>query len=352
MMLPSALTHDNARETAQVLEGLLVEASGSLSVDLSAVEAVDSAGVAVLAAFVRNARARDIDVHFSEIRDEVAATLALFPFPDGEAPVPREGDPLLLRWGSAAETGADVLLAYTMLCADVAWFTVTGVFKRRGIRWSEVANQMAQMGSRAFGVVGLIAFLVGGTLALQSAEQLRNFGANIFVVDLVGLSVTRELGPLITAIVVAGRSGSAVAAEIGTMRITEELDALRTMGIHPIRFLIVPKVIAITLTQPLLTTFASALAIGGGFLVGVTYLEIGPTSFLERLQETLQVRDVVTGLIKSVAFANIIVTIGTLCGLRTSGGADAVGQTTTLSVVASIFAVIVADALFSLVFYF
>jgi phospholipid/cholesterol/gamma-HCH transport system permease protein len=189
-------------------------------------------------------------------------------------------------------------------------------------------------------------------MALQSAAQLRQFGANIFVVDLIGISMTRELGPLMAAIVVAGRSGSAVAAEIGTMVITEEVDALKTMGLHPTRFIIVPKVIAITLTQPLVTMLANVAGIFGGFLVGVTYLEIGPSAFMNRLFASLYVKDLLTGLIKSILFAQLIVTIGALCGLRTKGGADAVGRSTTTSVVAGIFAVITADAVASLVFYF
>jgi phospholipid/cholesterol/gamma-HCH transport system permease protein len=227
-----------------------------------------------------------------------------------------------------------------------------GLLGRGALRWNQVLLEMSMMGSRAVGVVGMIAFLVGGTLALQSAVQLRQFGANIFVADLIGVSITRELGPLIAAIVVAGRSGSAVAAELATMTITEEIDALRTMGINPIRFLVVPKLLAITLTQPLVTILTNTLAIFGGFLVAVTYLDVGADPFLSRLQQALYVKDLLTGLFKSVLFANLIVTVGAYCGLRTRGGADAVGRSTTISVVAGIFAVIVADAACSLLFYF
>ena len=201
-------------------------------------------------------------------------------------------------------------------------------------------------------MVGLIALLVGITIALQSAAQLRQFGANLFVADLIGISITRELGPLMTAVVVAGRSGSAVAAELGTMTITEEIDALKTMGINAARFLLVPKVLAITIVQPLLTTMADFLAISGGLIVAVTYLDVSATSFLTRLQEALELKDILTGLFKSIVFAQLIVTVGALAGLRTQGGPDAVGRSTTGSVVAAIFAVIVADAAASLVFYF
>ncbi len=167
---------------------------------------------------------------------------------------------------------------YLLLCADVAWFTIAAIWTRT-VRARDVALQMAAMGSQALGVVGLMSFLIGGVMALQGAAQLRQFGASIFIADLVGVSLTRELGPLITAIMVAGRSGSAVAAEIGTMVITEEIDALRTMGLNPTRFLIVPKAMAISVTQPLLTMYADIIAMIGGFLVAVFYLGLGPGAF-------------------------------------------------------------------------
>ncbi|MEO1230534.1 MAG: ABC transporter permease, partial [Myxococcota bacterium] len=222
----------------------------------------------------------------------------------------------------------------------------------RSMRWNVVFYEMNNLGASALPVVATIAFLVGGTMALQSAAQLRQFGANVFVVDLIGISMTRELGPLMAAIMVAGRSGSAVAAEIGTMVINEEIDALDTMGINPIRFLVVPKLLAITITQPLLTMFADVAGIFGGFLVAVLYLDVGPTTFFERLEGSLLLKDLVTGVVKAVLFAQLIVSVGALCGFRTKGGSDAVGRSTTTSVVAGIFCVIAADAVASLLFYF
>jgi phospholipid/cholesterol/gamma-HCH transport system permease protein len=328
------------------------QAAGPVSLDLSRVTSADSAGVALLSVFARDlARAgRKVDVVGAS--PELLRTLDLFPAPSGEAAPARPPTPTLERLGGWADDVRELVIQYLVLVADTTWFMLSGPFVRRGIRWNQVLYEMSAMGSQAIGVVGLIAFLIGGTMALQSAAQLRQFGANIFVVDLIGISMTRELGPLMAAIVVAGRSGSAVAAELGTMVITEEIDALRTMGLHPTRFLVVPKVMAITFTQPLVTMLANFAGIAGGFLVGVYYLDIGPDTFIARLQETLQLKDVVTGLIKSVMFAQLIVTIGALCGLRTAGGADAVGRSTTTSVVAGIFAVIVADAVASLAFYF
>lgn len=350
IQLRGPLTREHAQRVAAELDAAS-PSDGPLLVDLSAVTSIDSAGVALLAAAARRESARGSSLSLADVPPPIARTLDLFPFPEQGETGARVETPLLERLGEETYASWLLIVEYVVLCADVAWFGLQDLLRRK-IRWSIVIADMSAMGSRALGVIGLIAFLVGATMALQSAVQLRQFGANIFVVDLVGISLTRELGPLMTAIVVAGRSGSAVAAELGTMVITEEIDALRTMGVHPTRFLVVPKAIAITLTQPLLTMFANALAIFGGFLVAVTYLEIGPDAFIQRLQEALYLKDLTTGLFKSVVFANIILTIGAICGFRTGGGADAVGRSTTAAVVASIFAVIVADAAFSLVFYF
>ena len=349
--LEGRLTRENADEAAKLLDELAAR-EGPVVLDLSRVTGADSAGVAMLSLFARRMKQEGRRVQVIDAPKELQQTLDLFPYVDEAAAQPREVVGFVERVGESTYELREILLTYLVLCADTAWFTIEGIAKRRGIRWGVVAYEMSAMGSRALGVVGLIAFLIGGTMALQSAAQLRQFGANIFVVDLIGISMTRELGPLMAAIVVAGRSGSAVAAEIGTMVITEEVDALRTMGLHPTRFIIVPKVLAITLTQPLLTMLANVAGIFGGFLVGVTYLEIGPSAFMNRLLVSLYVKDLLTGLFKSIMFAQLIVTIGALCGLRTKGGADAVGRSTTTSVVAGIFAVITADAVASLIFYF
>lgn len=344
------LVRQHVAAVARQLESLW-EGGGPLRIDLSAVQEVDSAGVALLATLERRAKASARPFEVVGIQPEVSATLRVFPYVEQEAAQARPYS-WLEDVGEQAAHVWDVLLQYLLLVSDVMWFFWTGLFSPRGIRWRQVLYEMSLMGSRAFGVVGLIAFLVGGTMALQSAAQLRQFGANVFVVDLIGVSITRELGPLMAAIVVAGRSGSAVAAELATMVITEEVDAVRTMGLNPIRFLVLPKVVAISITQPILTVLANCMGILGGFVVAVLYLDLSPETFVNRLEQALMFKDVWTGLVKSAIFAQLIVTIGALCGMRTRGGADAVGRSTTTSVVASIFAVITADALASLVFYF
>lgn len=349
--LEGAVVADRIAELSPQL--FAIEGQGpKVEVDLSKVTAIDSAGVAMLSLFLRRMAEGGREVALVRVPEHVKETLELFPYVGGPGPEPRPRPPIFERVGDAAVGLYDLVLHFLVILADTWWFVVTGMFKRRGIRWNVVLYEMAQMGSRAVGVVSLISFLVGATMALQSAAQLRQFGANIFVVDLIGISMTRELGPLMAAIVVAGRSGSAVAAEIGTMMISEEIDALETMGLHPTRFLVVPKILAISVTQPLLTALADAAGIVGGFLVATMYLDVGGQSFVERLQESLYAKDLVTGLVKSLIFAWLIVSVGAICGFRTRGGADAVGRSTTTSVVAGIFAVIVADAVASLVFYF
>ena len=349
--LPEQLTQETVADVALDMDAL-VRGVGPLDLDLSQVRAIDSAGAALLSLLKRRAGQAGRQLRLHGMSAEIAQTLALFPaLPDADpapAPAPTHLDAL----GARSQALWAAWARYAMLCADTAWFSLETLLGRHRLRPAVIAYEMAAMGSRALGVVGLIAFLVGATMGLQSAAQLRQFGADIFVVDLIVVSMTRELGPLMAAIVIAGRSGASVAAELGTMTVTEEVDALRTMGLHPIRYLVVPKVLAISLVQPLLTLYANALGILGGLLVAMTWLDLGPTAFTARMAEVLEMKDVLVGLCKSLIFAWLIVTIGAWHGLATRGGADAVGRSTTSSVVAGIFAVVVADAVASLVFYF
>jgi phospholipid/cholesterol/gamma-HCH transport system permease protein len=237
------------------------------------------------------------------------------------------------------------------LAAD-ATFAVFGALARPArIRWAALVEQSIDIGSRALGIVALIVFLVGLTVAFQAAYQLRQFGAAIFVADLTAVSVVREMGPLMTAILVAGRSGSSIAAEIATMQVSEEIDALKVMGVDPIGFLAVPRLLGLLLVVPLLVALADVVGLAGGFLVGTLYLDLTPVAFIDEAIKSLKAFDVVTGVIKSAAFAWGIGIIGLHYGFRVRGGASEVGRTTTASVVASIFYIIVADCAFSVVFY-
>jgi phospholipid/cholesterol/gamma-HCH transport system permease protein len=219
-------------------------------------------------------------------------------------------------------------------------------------RWKSSLRQMLQIGVDAAPMVGLMAMSAGFILAMQGASELRRFGALHYVINLVSIGFTRELGPLLTAIAVAGRSGSAFSAEIGTMVVTEEVDAIRVMAFEPIEFVLAPKYLAALVTVPCLSILANACGIlaGGIFMFFSAHLTLG--LYLRDVMNTIQSQDVIVGLIKSLAFATIIVHVGCLEGFRVRGGPDAVGRSTTAAVVKSTFLVIVADVVFTAVFYF
>jgi phospholipid/cholesterol/gamma-HCH transport system permease protein len=218
-------------------------------------------------------------------------------------------------------------------------------------RWKAAVNQMLQIGVDALPMVSLMALSTGFILAMQGASELKRFGAIHYVIDLVAVGFTRELGPLLTAIAVSGRSGSAFAAEIGTMKVTEEIDALRVMAFEPVEFLLAPKYLAALIAVPCLTVISNLCGIlaGGLFMFFSTHLGLG--LYLRYVLSSIELRDVISGLIKSLAFATIIAHVGCLEGFRVSGGPDAVGRATTSAVVRSTFLVVIADAIFTAIFY-
>ena len=224
------------------------------------------------------------------------------------------------------------------------------VVQPKRIRWRPILFNIRSAGFDALPIVGLLSFLLGIVVAYQGADQLRQYGANIFVADLVGLSMLREFAPLMTAIIIAGRSGSAYAAQIGTMAVTEEIDAMRTIGISPQELLVLPKVIALIIAMPLLTLFADVLGVFGGMLMARQQLDVSFVEFIDRFVKAVSPTAFMIGIGKAPVFAVIIAIVGCFQGFRTKGGADSVGRQTTRSVVQSIFLVIVADALFSVAF--
>lgn len=222
----------------------------------------------------------------------------------------------------------------------------------RSGNWKEVPRLMEKTGADAVPIVLLINFLVGFVMAFQSAKQLKMFGANIFVADLVGISLTRELAPLMTAIIVCGRSGASFAAEIGSMKVNEEIDALRTLGLTPFGWLVVPRVIALVLVMPILALLADAIGITGGLCVGMLDLDLTPTGYLLETQRAVHGWDVGSGVIKSVVFAVAIGLIACQQGFAATGGAEGVGKRTTSTVVTSLFSLVLIDAAFTVAFRF
>lgn len=324
----------------------------NLYFDLAHLNFVDSAGVAMLDELVLAAAHQRAVLHLVGVPDTIQATLAAF------------SSQHLADFKSQATTGFFETVglqswkiwqeakSVLYLVSDSFYFAVLKLFSRKGKRKGEFSNQAILIGMDAFPIVALISFLIGFILALQSAAQLRQFGAAIYVADLVAISMTREMGPIMTAIIFAGRSGSSIAAEIATMVVTEETDALKSMGLNPVRYNLVPKIHAISLMMPLLTMLSMLLGIAGALLIGITYLDVGVKPFFDQVVNALALKDIVTGLIKSLVFAWLIVLTAAVYGFRTRGGAADVGRATTASVVTSIFLVILADSILGLIFYF
>ncbi|MBI3318245.1 MAG: ABC transporter permease [Candidatus Omnitrophica bacterium] len=223
---------------------------------------------------------------------------------------------------------------------------------RRDRQWQLILEQMEKVGVSSFPLVFLTSLFTGMVLALQTAYQLQKISAELYIGSLVALSMTRELGPVLTALVIAGRVGAAITAEVGTMRVTEQVDALETLGTDPVRYLVVPRLIALVLMLPLLTLYADMIGILGGYIVGVYKLGIGSSLYMNMTWDSLKLKDILTGLVKVVCFANIITTIASYEGFETQGGAEGVGRSTTLSVVISFILIIASDCFFTALFYF
>lgn len=218
------------------------------------------------------------------------------------------------------------------------------------IRWQSISNNIDAIGLKASGIIALLSFLIGLVLAYQVGVQLQNYGASIYVVDLLGISLLREFSPLLTAIIVAGRSGSAFAAQIGTMKLNEEIDALRTLGLSPTEILVLPKVVGLLIALPLLTILASCFSVFGGMIMSKIMLGISYTDFIHRFGRVIHLKTLMLGEIKTPIFAVLIAAIGCFQGLLVTNSAASVGERTTISVVHSIFMIIVADAFFSVIY--
>lgn len=246
----------------------------------------------------------------------------------------------------AIQEGAD-LLNFLGLATVTAGRTA---ISPRRFRMTAFVHHLEQVGLNALPIVGLLSFLIGVVLAYQGADQLRQFGAEIFTVNLLGISVLREMGILLTAIIVAGRSGSAFAAQIGTMQVNEEIDAMRTIGLDPMEVLVLPRTLALLVAMPLLAVYADLMGLAGGALMAVVSLDITFTQFTERLKDVVPIWAFWVGIIKAPVFGIVIALVGCREGLKVRGSADSVGRQTTRAVVISIFLVIIIDAVFSIFF--
>lgn len=326
-------------------------AGGELLIDAQAITALDTSGAWLLHRTRRDLELGGYTVRFTGLRPEFEALLRLIATrtaPAANVPLPLPS--VLTRIGSKAWQsllGAFGLLSFLGASAIAL---MRELLQPRRIRWKSILYNLQTTGVAALPITGLLSFLLGIVIAYQGAEQLSRFGANIYIADLVGLSMVRELSPLITAIIIAGRSGSAYAAQIGTMKVTEEVDALRTIGIGPLDLLVLPKVLALVIALPLLTVYTDIMGVLGGMVMARAQLDVGFTTFIDRLDDAVSLTSFMIGIGKAPVFAVIIALVGCYQGFQVNGSAESVGQQTTKSVVQAIFLVILTDALFSIAF--
>jgi len=323
-------------------------------VDMAALETLDTAGAWLLYRTLKLFEAQHKKIALRGARDEHHAMLREIAANDNPCDIQPPSVNTVARVVIAVgRASVDVLQAARDFvaffgAAVVAFLRV--LVRPQRLRWTSLVYQMEQVGFNALPIVGLIAFLIGVVLAYQGAVQLQRLGAEVFVVDLVSVSVLREVGILLTAIVVAGRSGSAFTAQIGSMKANEEVDALRTLGMDPMDVLVLPRVLALVITLPMLAFFADMLGLLGGGLMAWAVLDISPALFIERLRDAVTVWSFLVGMIKAPFFAIVIALVGCHQGLQVTGSAESVGNRTTRAVVEAIFLVIVLDAVFSIFF--
>lgn len=323
--------------------------SGALTLDGSDIQAIDTAGalqllnlLATLERGGRQVQLVGLEEHrelLELVRERRAAA--------GKLPPPSPAPNWLERLGRNVwyhlRHGGDFLSFVGEAALALMWL----ISHPHRFRWRALFGNIETAGVYALPIIALLAFMMGVVIAYQGGRQLEFYGANIFIVEMVSLTMLRELAPLITAIIVAGRTGSSYTAQIGTMQVTEEVDALRTIGIPPMHLLVLPKLLALVIALPLLTLFADALSVFGGMVVAQTMLDVSYSDFLARFPKVVTLTSFLIGIGKAPVFAIIIALIGCYQGLQIRGGADSVGRQTTVSVVQSIFLVIAADALFS-----
>ncbi len=343
----------NAGQMIDELTALLSDYSlSSLTVDLEKVDYLDDFGTLVLAHLRKMVANGGNGFYVINSSDKIKKLLSILHFDSLDEKMSIEkkrSSGIFIRIGEATLQHISDLKYAIAFIGSIILSLVHICFHPRSLRVDDTIRYMQRVGVDGLPIVGLISFLMGLIMAFMSSVQLEQFGANIYVASLVSLTMTRELGPIMTAIIVAGRSGSAFAAEIGTMKISEEIDALFTMGFNPVMFLVVPKLVAAAVMVPILTLFSDLFAIMGGLLVGVFMLDLTAGAYMAQTIKTLELFDVFWGVFKGGIFGVLITWIGCFRGFQVRGGAASVGQATTSAVVSSIFLIILCDSVFSVI---
>ena len=327
---------------------LRIHKPDSLVIDLDKLIYLDDYGVSVLVGLKKAMGNRRGNFSLANISEQVNEILTMHRFNElGQQPtsVLKTSQNFFTNLGSSTFNIGSEVRFMLMFLGDTCFSLLTFLRHPGSLRFNDTVENMKRVGLDALPIVGLISFLLGLIMAFMSSVQLQQFGANIYVASLVSISMTRELGPIMTAIIVAGRSGSSFAAEIGTMKISEEVDALSTMNINPNFFLVLPRMFAAFLVMPVLTLFSDLFAIAGGLLVGVTMLDLTVSGYTNQTINSLTLFDVFWGVFKSGIFAILISWTGCLKGFQVRGGAAGVGKATTSAVVTSIFLIVMSDSL-------
>ena len=343
------------RLLAEMESRLVDPPTGAVTVDLAGVSYMDSAGVLTLLRLEEGIRRQGRGYATVHVSPEVRKVMDLIdpreltkpPLHSDEAP-----GGFIESMGEAGYRIARDFTEIMTFLGDLLAALIHAFIHPRDVRWGDVLFSMRRAGTEGLPIVALISLLIGLIIAFMSSLQLKQFGANVYVASLVALAIVRELGPIMTAVLVAGRSASAYTAEIGSMMVNDEVDALVTMGFDPIRFLAVPKLIATVLVLPVLTLYADLFGIVGGMIVGVTGLDLTPYTYLQASRRAISVYYLVSSLVKAVVFAFIIAWIGCQRGFQVRGGVEEVGAATTSAVVTSILLIVIADSAFAIVLHY
>jgi phospholipid/cholesterol/gamma-HCH transport system permease protein len=328
----------------------ILEHDKPVRVDVSGLSYLDSAGVAYLETLEERIKCYSETVVLQGVPGHLAPVISTFSSRNNLPVKPPYIAGFFEKLGESVLNDLHEFVQALIMAADVFYWAIIGLFKPRGQRKGSFIQQGIILGVQALPVVALLSFIIGFIISLQTANQLRNFGANVYLADLLAISMLREMGPMMTAIILAGRSGSAIASEIASMQVSEEIDALRMMAINPIRYVVVPKFYAISVVMPVLVVFSVLVGMIGGLIIAVGYLDLSIQNFISRSIDILTMKDIIITLSKSTFFAWIIVIIGSHFGFTVKGGAEGVGKATTNSVVVAIFTVIFFDAVFSLLY--
>lgn len=341
--------------TREIKNLLRQQKTGKIEIDFSGITYFDSAAALSLIQIQKSAATEAVDCSLINLNDETKGIFSVI-YEKALTQPPLKGkettNGLVRQIGEASVYIFQDAINFITFFGELLFALTYTFFHPKSLRTKDVLFYMKRAGVDGLPIVALISMLIGLILAFMSYLQLRLIGANIYVPSLVSFALVKELGPIMTAILVAGRSGSAFAAEIGTMVVNEEVDALGTMGFDPVRFLAIPKVLAAVIVVPVLTLYSDFFGIIGGLIVGVTGLDLTANTYIIQSLKTIKVFDIVTSLIKAAVFALIIAGIGCQKGFQVRAGAQDVGKYTTSAVVAAIFLIVFADSIFAIMFYY